>query len=148
MKAVFVFVAVALLVGCVAEPSVSLEMEESAVEVRSYQSRDFEGVDVVTVMQALVGTLQDLGFVIKMGDARLGLVSASRFEAGGAGALSGELLLTATVRDAGQGVINVRVNARLGIRPIVDPEPYRDFFAAVTQAVFLEQGEVPAKSGT
>ena len=136
-----------LLGGCVAQPSVSLEMEDSAVEVRSYQSRTFEGVAVTTVMHAMVSTLQDLGFVIKMGDARLGLVSASRFEHGGFGAANGELLITATVRETSPEDVEVRVNARLGMLPVEDPEPYRDFFAAVSQALFLEHRAVPAKAG-
>ena len=142
------WVLVALLLGgCVAQPSVSLEMEDSAVEVRSYQSRTYEGVAVTTVMHALVSTLQDLGFVIKMGDARLGLVSASRFEQGGFGAANGELLITATVRETSPEDVEVRVNARLGMLPVEDPEPYRDFFAAVSQALFLEHRAVPAKAG-
>ena len=136
-----------LLGGCVAQPSVSLEMEDSAVEVRSYQSRTFEGVAVTTVMHAMVSTLQDLGFVIKMGDARLGLVSASRIEKGAIGVPSGELLITATVRETSPENVQVRVNARLGMNPLEDPEPYRDFFAAVSQAVFLEHRAVPAKGG-
>jgi hypothetical protein len=142
----WVLVAV-LLGGCVAQPSVSLEMEDSAVEVRGYQSRTYEGVALTTVMHAMVSTLQDLGFVIKMGDARLGLVSASRFERGGLGVAGGELLLTATVRETSPENVEVRVNARLGMQPIEDPEPYRDFFAAVSQAVFLEHRAVPAKVG-
>jgi hypothetical protein len=137
----------ALLGGCVAQPSVSLEMEDSAVEVRSYQSRTFEGVAVDKVMHAMISTLQDLGFVIKMGDARLGLVSASRFERGGIGVANGLLLITATVRETSPENVQVRVNARLGMAPVEDPEPYRDFFAAVSQAVFLEHRAVPAKVG-
>ena len=142
MKRAIVLALIVSLGGCVAPPSVSLEMEESAVEVRSYQSRDFEGVPLATVMQALMGTLQDLGFVIRNGDGRLGLVSATRYEG------VQELIVTATARQDANGVVNVRVNARLGVQPVVDPEPYRDFFAAVTQAVFLEHGSVPAKTGT
>jgi hypothetical protein len=142
------WVVVALsLGGCVAQPSVSLQMQDSAVEVRSYQSRTYEGVAVTTVMHAMVSTLQDLGFVIRMGDARLGLVSASRFEKGGLGAANGELLITATVRETSPENVEVRVNARLGMLPVQDPEPYRDFFAAVSQAVFLEHRAVPAKAG-
>jgi hypothetical protein len=136
-----------VLGGCVAQPSVSLEMEDSAVQVRSYQSRTFEGVAVATVMHAMISTLQDLGFVIKMGDARLGLVSASRFERGGMGVANGELLITATVRETSPENVEVRVNARLGMDPVEDPEPYREFFAAVSQAVFLEHRAVPAKVG-
>ena len=136
-----------LLGGCVAQPSVSLEMEDSAVEVRSYQSRTYEGVAVATVMHAMISTLQDLGFVIRMGDARLGLVSASRFERGGMGVANGGLLVTATVRETSSETVEVRVNARLGMVPVEDPEPYRDFFAAGSQAVFLEHRAVPAKVG-
>lgn len=146
MDSGWVLVAV-LLGGCVAQPSVSLEMEDSAVQVRSYQSRTYEGVAVTTVMHAMVSTLQDLGFVIRMGDARLGLVSASRFEKGRLGAAHGELLVTATVREISPEHVEVRVNARLGMQPVEDPEPYRDFFAAVSQALFLEHGAVPAKAG-
>lgn len=142
MKTIVGLLLCGALAGCVAEPSVSLEMEESAVEVRSYQSRNFEGADRAAVLQALMSTLQDLGFVIRTGDARLGLVSASRFQG------IQELLVTATVREAADGTVNVRVNARLGVQPVVNPEPYRDFFAAVTKALFLERGEVPPKAGT
>jgi len=63
------------------------------------------------------------------------------------GVPSGELLITATVRETSPESVQVRVNARPGMNPLEDPEPYRDFLAAVSQGVFLEHRAVPAKGG-
>ena len=137
------FIAIGLVLipmfGCVSEPSVSLQMDQSAVETRSYQSRTYDQVDVTLAMQAVMETLQDLGFVIRSGDARLGLVTASRQEG------FVELNVTATVRERPNESVEVRLNANLGMQQLDDPEPYRDFFAALTQSLFLSTNPVPAK---
>lgn len=127
------------LYGCISEPSVSLQMDQSAVETRSYQSRTFDDVDKVLAMQAVMETLQDLGFVIRSGDARLGLVTASRHEG------IAELSVTATVRERTATSVEIRINANLGMQQLDDPEPYRDFFAALTQSLFLSTNPAPAK---
>ncbi len=139
MRIIALSMLLASIAGCVSEPSVSLQMDQSAVETRSYQSRTFDDVDKTVALQAVMQTLQDLGFVIKSGDARLGLVTASRYD----GVI--ELAVTATVRENSSTSVEVRLNANFGLQRVDDPEPYRDFFAALTQSLFLSTNPAPAK---
>jgi len=53
--------------------------EVSQVKVRNAQSRVFDTTDRVLMMQAIVGTLQDLGFQLEVLDEKLGIVSAKKF---------------------------------------------------------------------
>jgi hypothetical protein len=50
--------------------------------------------------------------------------------------------MTVTVLPRGEKQIVVRANASLGINPIVEPEPYQDFFSSLSKAMFLEAQNV------
>lgn len=50
----------------------------SPLERRALQTREFEGTDVPAALSALLSTLQDDGYSIRVADAALGLVTATR----------------------------------------------------------------------
>ena len=67
----------AFALGCQPSPTQLLKMDESQAELRAMQSRVFETADEHQMLRVVIGTLQDLGFVIREADHRLGLVSGT-----------------------------------------------------------------------
>ena len=133
----------AVLSGCMTNPAVAVFNTGDQVQLRSYQTRAFDTADREKTLRTLIATMQDLGFVIDKADAGLGSVSGTK--------LAGyELRMTATVRPRGTGQLIIRVsaqykpngNANAPAVPIEDAAPYRDFFAALAKALFLEAQEV------
>ena len=112
-----------------------LDTGESAVQLRSYQSRVFDTTDKEKTLRTIIATLQDLGFVVDKADATLGSVSATK--------LSGyELRMTVTVRPRGEKQLIVRANAQYKEKAVEEPKPYQDFFAALEKSMFLAAQQV------
>jgi hypothetical protein len=142
--------------------------DASQLQLRAAQSRVFDTTDRRRILTAVVATLQDLGFMIRVLDEELGIVSGRRFEEiEGGGAFydptyhtyaSDSLLLfsrtymswgpfyhrsdlvrvTVTVRKRNEGQSVVRASAQYYLDAVEDPEPYQRFFRALEQAMFLE----------
>ena len=112
-----------------------LKADESAVQLRSMQTRAFDTTDRVTMLRTVMATLQDLSFLIDSADATLGSVTATKLE-------RGSVRLTVTVRPRGEKQTLVRANATIGIRPVDDPLAYQEFFASLSKALFLEAHQV------
>jgi len=128
-------VAAALLAGCVATNQAVMETSQSAVQLRSYQSRAFDTTDQEKTLRAVIATLQDLGFVVDKADATLGSVSATK--------LSGySLRMTVTVHARGDNQLLVRANAQYQDKAVEEPKPYQDFFVALEKSMFLAAQEV------
>lgn len=124
-----------LVTGCVASNKAVLETSESAVQLRSYQSRVFDTTDKEKTLRTIIATLQDLGFVVDKADATLGSVSATK--------LSGyELRMTVTVRPRGEKQLIVRANAQYKEKAVEEPKPYQDFFTALEKSMFLAAQQV------
>ena len=119
-----------LLVGCAAQHARVFEAA-SAVELRSYQTRAFDTTDRRRTLRTVIAALQDLGFVIDKADAAIGTVSATKLD-------GTELRVTVTVRARGGTQTLVRANATYGNAAVEEPGPYRDFFAVLEKAMFLE----------
>ena len=131
-----VFILIIFLAGCTSSKNQLLAASKSQVELRSFQTRAFDSADQIKMLRTIMSTLQDLDFVIDRADAGLGTVTASKFT-------SNQLLkMTVTVRPRGQSQLLVRASAQFGIQAIEDPEPYRDFFTALEQSLFLTAHEV------
>jgi len=125
------FLPVLFLMGCALTPQVRLvDNEETQLQSRSYQSRTLENTDRTEMLRDVVATLQDLGFVIDNADSQIGIVSGTKLN-------NGMLKITVTVRSQSEQRYMVRANAQLGIKPIVDPEPYQDFFTALDKSRHL-----------
>jgi len=107
-----------------------LATSRSQVEMRSISTRAFDTPDRLRVLRASLAALQDLGFVIDRADDTLGTISATK--------LQGYVLrLTVTVRPRGARQTVVRVSGQYNMEEMADAEPFRHFFEALEQALFL-----------
>lgn len=120
-----------LLFGCASQQKNILESDESQLKLRSIQSRSFDITDKTRLCRTIIATLQDLGFVIDKADETLGSISGTK--------RSGySLRMTVTARPKGEKQMIVRANAQYNLKTVEDPEPYQDFFAALSKALFLD----------
>jgi len=114
----------------------------SQVEVRSYQTRTYDTNDKIRVLRAVMGTLQDLGFVIEKADDVVGIVSATKLQ-------GYALSMSISVRPNGQQM-TVRANAQYNLTAVEDPGPYQDFFTSLDKGLFLDDnlyaGSVPTQT--
>ena len=124
-----------LMTGCVTTQQRLLDSGSSQVKLRSIQTRVFDTTDKEKTLRTVIATLQDLGFVIDKADAVLGSVSATKLN-------RYALRMTVTVRMKGETQLLVRANAQYELRPVIDPQPYRQFFSALQKAMFLTAQQV------
>ena len=106
-------------------------------QLRSFQTRTFEVADRQLAMRAVMAVLQDLGFIIERANEPLGLVTAARFAEPDFLDVVG---VTVTVRAQDERHMMIRANAIHNNRPVVDPETYQKFFAALERSLFLTKG--------
>lgn len=125
------------LAGCATSQKQLLVAEESQVKLRSIQTRAFDTTDKEKTLQTVISTLQDLDFVVEKADVPLGMVTATKFSKNQV-----VLKITVTVKPKGDTQMAVRANAQYGLKPIEDPIPYQDFFAALEKAMFLTAQQV------
>jgi len=114
-----------------------LKTGKSQVALRSIQSRVFDTNEKKKTLRTVIATMQDLGFVVDKADAVLGSVSGTKFDQT-TFSLPYRLRMTVTVRQRGDTQLMVRANAQYNITPVEDPEPYQNFFNALSKAMFLE----------
>jgi hypothetical protein len=119
------------IAGCASTQKNILATQESQLRLRTIQSRVFETGDSQQVLRVTLATLQDLGFVIDKANESLGTISGTK--------RSGYTLrMTVSIRPKGGHQIIVRSNAQYNLATVEDPEPYQQFFAALSKALFLE----------
>jgi hypothetical protein len=112
-----------------------LASTNSQVAQRAISTRAFETPDQAKVFQAVIASLQDLGFVVDRADNVLGSVSATRY--------GGQLVrLTVSVRSGSGSRTIVRASGQLNQHELSDPAPFQRFFEALSQALFLEANSV------
>ena len=142
--------------------------EDSQVKLRSAQSRAFNTTDRRRMLEAIVATMQDLGFMIEVLDEDLGIVSGKRFEPlesspyfndpyyhlysdqslliftksyrtwGPFWHRSDLVRLTITARGRNDTQLVVRASAQFYLHAVEDPVPYQKFFRTLEQALFLQ----------
>ncbi|HET9868241.1 MAG TPA: hypothetical protein VFQ06_13165 [Nitrospira sp.] len=142
--------------------------EQSQVKLRAAQSRVFDTTDRRRTIEAVIDTMQDLGFMVEVLDENLGIVSGKRFEPIETSAFfndpfyhlySDESLLvftksyrtwgpfwhrsdlvrlTITVRKRNEAQLVVRASAQYYLKAVEDPLPYQRFFRTLEQALFLQ----------
>lgn len=100
-------------------------------KLASIRSRAFETNDRDKVLRAVIATLQDLEFIVDRVDDSHHSVSGTKLD---------QYLLrwSATVLPQGSTRMLVRANARYDVTPVLEPEPYQKFFAALARALSLE----------
>jgi len=125
-----------LVSGCATTANKAFETNSSQVKLRSIQTRVFDTIDKKKMMQTIIGTMQDLDFVIDNADLMLGSVTGSKFIG------YAIVTMTVTVRPRGKTQLLVRANAQHGIKSIEDPKTYQDFFAALGKSIFLTVHQV------
>lgn len=124
-----------LFTGCASTQQRLLDSDQSQLKLRSIQTKGFDTPDKEKTLRAVIATLQDLEFVIDKADLAVGVVSATK--------LSGYMLkMSVTVSPRGETQMIVRANAQYNITPVTDPEPYQQFFAALSKSMFLAAHDI------
>ena len=130
-KKITLFFLILICCACAARQRNILEANGSQVRLRSMQSRVYDYTDRNRMLRTIIATLQDLGFVIDDADESLGTVSGTK--------RSGySLRITVSIRPRGDMQLIVRSSARYNLQTVEDPEPYQQFFTALSKALFLE----------
>ncbi|HPB39138.1 MAG TPA: hypothetical protein PK125_13395 [Syntrophorhabdus sp.] len=128
----FIFI---FLVGCATTHDRLLDTDTSQVQLRNIQSRVFDTTDKDKTLRTVIATLQDLGFIIDKADFSLGSITATKLN-------QYALRMTVTVQPRGETQLLIRANAQYNITPVVDPEPYQNFFTSLEKSMFLAAQEV------
>jgi hypothetical protein len=123
------------LFSCAPSTKQVLATKESQVKLRAIQSRAFDTTDKEMMLRTVIATLQDLGFIIDKADDVLGTVSGTKLD-------RYALRMTVSVRPRGQTQLLVRGNAQYEIYAVEEPEPYQQFFEALSKALFLTAHQV------
>ena len=123
-----------LLCGCATSQNQLLQAGDQ-LKLRSIQTRAFDTTDSVKTQRVILATLQDLGFVVDKADKELGSISATKLD-------GFALKMTVSVRPKGETQLLVRANAQYQLKAVEDPQPYQNFFAALSKALFLEAHQV------
>jgi hypothetical protein len=124
-----------ILVSCAPSTHQVLAAKESQVKLRAIQSRLFDTTEKDKMLRTVIATLQDLGFVVDKADDILGTVSGTKLD-------RYALRMTVSVRLRGETQLLVRANAQYNIYAVEDPEPYQQFFDALSKAIFLTAHQV------
>jgi len=124
-----------MLISCAPSTKQVLATKGSQVKLRSIQTRAFDTTERDKMLRTVIATLQDLGFIVDKADNVLGAVSATKLE-------MYTLRMTVSVRPRGESQLLVRANAQYNITAVEDPEPYQQFFDALSQAIFLTAHQV------
>lgn len=132
-KSILIGLGVLMLAACATTNQTALDSKASQVATRNYQTRSFDTTDKLNVMNNIVATMQDLGFVIEKVDKDIGTISGFSF--------TNQTTMTVSVRSKGNSIL-VRANASKGTKAITEPLAYQNFFNALSQSLFLTANEV------
>jgi len=122
--------ALVFLASCAPSTRQILATKESQVKLRAVQTRVFDATDTDKMLRTVIATLQDLGFIVDKADHVLGAVSGTKLD-------QYILRMTVSVRPRGDTQLLVRANAQYNITAVENPEPYQQFFDALSKAIFL-----------
>jgi cell division protein FtsB len=160
-KTAFIFLSLmmVLLTGCA---STQPKVQKSQLQIREFQTRNYDTNDFKMVMKAVMHTLQDDGFIVKQANVDLGLLTAQKeLDISDSGEVFFATLLagnkavykknsiiesSANISEFGEQ-IRVRINFQtkvmnnkggvMGVQQVEDSKFYQEFFSKVDKAVFL-----------
>lgn len=135
LRYALLFTVAILAFGCTTTQEHLLDSGASQVQLRSIQTRAFDTNDREKTLRTVIATLQDLGFVIDQADAVLGTVTATKLN-------RYALRMTVSIRPRGEAQTLIRANCQYEDRPVVDPEPYQQFFTSLEKGMFLAAHQV------
>lgn len=149
------------LSGCMM-PGGGAQMQQTQLQEREYQTRAFDTEDQKAVMKALVGALQDDGFVISQANTDLGLLTAqkevdvkdagevalSTLLAGSKAVYKNNAIMDATANVSAFGKqTRVRLNVVqkvmdnkgvvMDVQPVANQAFYQSFFETVSKSLFI-----------
>jgi hypothetical protein len=154
-----------LLIGC---QTAQVQPQKSQLEIREFQTRNYETNNVKMVMKAMLNVLQDDQFIVKNVDLELGFLTASKevdttdttaatlnalsVVLGGSGDATYEknriIEVTANITEFGE-TCRVRVNFQsktlnnkggvMSVSQIDDASYYQDFFFKVDKGIFIQK---------
>ena len=75
IKAIYMFIASLIILGCATTPATP---PKTQLEIREFQTRDYDTNDMKLVMKSLLNVLQDDGYIVKVANVELGLLSATK----------------------------------------------------------------------
>ncbi|CAI3925822.1 MULTISPECIES: hypothetical protein [Commensalibacter] len=105
------------------------------LSLRAIQSRSFETTDTQKMLQNIVSTLQDMGYIIGRIDNQLGFVNAAQFA-------NDITEITVTIQPITHSM-TVRASGRRNNIPMDDdPVFYQNFFNHLSQAAFLNANKI------
>jgi hypothetical protein len=159
IKAVSIFITALIIIGCVTTPTTA---PKTQLEIREFQTRDYDTSDVKMVMKSLLNVLQDDSYIVKNANVELGLLSASKetdVESKGEAVILSILAghnarwrknsiieCSGNITEMGK-VCKVRVNFQVKtmdnkggvveVKTIEDPIFYQEFFAKVDKGIFI-----------
>jgi long-subunit fatty acid transport protein len=146
-------VALALLLAVPAGCAPTAEQQAAAftstsatTAARARQSRRFDTTDMAMMLQAAIGAMQDIGFVIDESDAPQGVLVGTKLSGA---LLRGQVILrpggdgkTIIVRATFQRILP-RPGAMLAVgEELDDPKLYQGFFEKLSQSAFLTANDI------
>lgn len=122
--------------GILTVPSyVMAKKPEQTLALRAMQSRYFQTTSQQKMIEAIVSTLQDMGYIVIRTDKTIGFVTATHF--------SDDIIEITVTTQPTHNAITVRASARLNNLPLEnDPEFYQNFFNRLSQAAFLNANTI------
>ena len=159
-----------ILVSLVFSGCLAPRPEKTQLEIRQFQTRSYDTTDFKMVMKAVMGALQDEGFIIKQADLDLGFINAEkhldvesaseRFFSGLSALLGGGTARYKknSITEASTNIsefgdqIRVRVNFQnklidnhgkvMTVQQMEDQKFYQEFFSKVDKSIFLSKEKV------
>jgi hypothetical protein len=114
---------------------------DSQLATRGHQTRLIESNDYVSLMTAVISTLQDYHFRIADIDPDLGTITAYQAnEFRRSDPLSGRTALTVMVRQRRETTFSVRMNMTTGLGVEHEPTLYQQFFSALHRKLYHQGG--------
>jgi len=158
-RAISMFIASLIILGCATTPATP---PKTQLEIREFQTRDYDTNDVKMVMKSVLNVLQDDNYIVKNANVELGLLSATKeidVESKGEAVLlsilaganarwkkNSTIECSGNITEMGK-VCKVRVNFQIKtmdnkggvveVKTIEDPIFYQEFFAKVDKGIFI-----------